>query len=348
MKLLLLALFSVPTIVVAQHSKDNQAKYYLNRLHHFGTEIDMNDFNYVGTDVRWEDLKEKGIQSLTIERGKNQNKTTSVHYVFNDRGRIKMIEHPKDTVHYAYVQDSLIQSIKQTGRKEKLSSYEYANGLLTKKEVFENERLSSRVLMDYTEDEKIAFSLLQSGRKLKSSYAMDYEYENGKVKRQQFIRNDKIIRTWDYTCEPKGEAQDQKTTSTLCTVVEENNDGSYVNHIRKVENGEVLLYAHYFDKDSVNYASTCEKETGEKVWSTKKENNVRTSMSYDQKGKLRSKTVWTFGENEKVVEVKHTFGKRQNRESSMKYAYNTDGLLVSKTSFYKGKESYVRKYIYHE
>ncbi len=346
MKLLLLTLFIAPTIALAQNYKDNQAKYYLNRLHYYGAEVDLEDFNRIGTDFEWDELREKGIRSLTIERGKNHKNTVSVHYVFNDRGLIKTIEHPKDTIYYSYVQDSLIQTIKRTGKKEKLSSYEYKNGLLKKKEVFENDRLVSRVLMDYTEDEKVAFSLLQSGRKLRSSYAMDYEYENGKIKRQQFIRNDQVIRTWNYTCDPKGEAVKKTTTSTLCKVVEENNDGSYVNHIRKVENGEVFLYTYYFDKDSVNYASTCEKETGEKVWSSKRENNVRTSMNYDNNGKLRSKSVWTYGENDKLLEVQQIFGKRQKRQSTMKYTYNADGLLASKTSFYKGKESYVRKYIY--
>lgn len=346
MRTLLLTLFIAPTFTFAQSFRETQAEHYLNRLQFLGSKIDVNDFNHLGTDLKSKQLVENGVRAVTIQRGKNGKKTSSVRYVLNDRGLINTIEHPKDTISYSYIQDSLIETIKRTGTKEMLSTYEYKNGLLKKKEEYIKDRLSSRVLMDYTSDEKVAFTLLQNGRKLRSSYAMDYTYENGKVKRQQFIRNDKIIRTWDYTCEPKGEAVGEKTTSTLCTVVEENNDGSYVNHVRKVENGEVFLYAYFFDKDSVNYAATCEKETGEKVWSTKRENNLRTSMNYDDKGKLRSKTVWVFDENENVTEVRHSYGKHQKHESTMKYAYNAEGLIVSKTSFSKGKESYVRNYIY--
>ena len=346
MKSLLLLLSLAPVFAFSQKYKDTQAKYYLNRLQHYGRDVETDDFSRFGSDLTAVQLKEKGIRIVTIERGKNEKSTTSVRYILNDKGLIDRIEHPKDTINYQYIQDTLVGMVKITGKQEKLFTYEYKGGLLKKREVYKNDRLSSRVLMSYTEDEKVDFSLLQSGRKLKRSYSMDYKYENGKIRRQQFTRNDKVIRTWDYSCEPKGQAVDEKTTSTLCKVVEENNDGSYVNHIRKVENGKVLLYTHYYTKDSVNYASSCERETGEKVWSTKLEDDTRTSMNYDKNGKLRSKSVVVYGADDRVLEMTHTFGKRQKHVSLMKYTYNENGLLSSKTSFYKGKESYFRKYIY--
>jgi hypothetical protein len=346
MKILLLTLFIAPTLSFAQNYKDNQARFYLNRLYSYGKEIELYDLNQFGSEIRTEQLKENGVRTVTVERGRSEKNTSKVRYVLNDNGFVNRIEHPKDTIHYSYIHDSLVESVEITGKTERLSTYEYKNGLLTKKEVFEKDRLSSRVLMGYTEDEKVDFSLLQKGRKLKKSYSMDYEYEDGKIRQQQFVRNDKIIRTWDYTCEPKGQTLEEKTTSTLCKVVEESNDGSYVVHIRKVEDGKVLLYTHRYDKDSVNYASSCEKETGEMVWSTQRDGNTRTTMNFDNSGQLRSKSVATYDENDRILELAYTFGKKQKRTSTTQYTYNEKGLLATQTSFYKGKESYFRKYIY--
>ncbi|MDG1333341.1 MAG: hypothetical protein P8P74_13480 [Crocinitomicaceae bacterium] len=346
MKSLLLFLFIAPAFVFAQKHKDNQAKYYLNRLQHFGRDIETVDFNHFAGEITSEQLKDNGVRSVTVQRGRSGKSKTFVRYALNDRGLIDKIEHPKDTISYSYIQDSLVETVKITGKTEKVFEYEYQNGFLKKKEVFEKNRLSSRLFLDYSEDQKVSFSLLQSGRKLKTSYSMNYEYENGKVRRQQFIKNDRIVRTWDYSCEPKGQRVDEKTTSTLCKVVEENNDGSYVVHIRKVENGEVLLYSHSYTKDSVNYASACEKETGELVWTTEKQGKTRTSKNYDSKGKLRSQSVVVYDESDRLVETTYTFGKKQKRTSVMKYTYNDEGLLASKTSFYKGEESYFRNYIY--
>lgn len=135
-------------------------------------------------------------------------------------------------------------------------------------------------------------------------------------------------------------------TSTICKFVEENNDGSYVNHVRKLENGEVLLYSYFFDKDSVNYAATCDKESGEKVWSGTYSQNENTYLRYDSNGNLIQTTVTTYSDKKQLLAMKSTYGKKQNRTSTMKYEYNTNGLITAQISSYKGKVSYVRNYNY--
>ena len=65
MKILLLALFITPTLAFAQSHKDNQAKFYLNRLQHFGRDLETVDFTFFGSEINADQLKENDIRTVT-------------------------------------------------------------------------------------------------------------------------------------------------------------------------------------------------------------------------------------------------------------------------------------------
>lgn len=348
MKKTLAILLFVPFFSGAQaYNKEIQAQNYLHRLQFYGYENSFGDYYGIGDALRKGEYRELGIQKVTIERGHKNNKLEKTEYQLTDAGRISSIKNPKEDVQYSYVQDSLVGSIVRNGKEEYTTNFEYSNsGKLRKKEVYKGDRLQSRVVLDYGEEDKVLFCLLQSGRKLRKSYAMSYQYEDKQLSKQKFMCNDEVVRTWDYSCDPKGEVVDEKKHSTLCTVREENNDGSYTEFVRKVKDGEVFLYTHHYDKNHKNYASSCEKESGIKIWESTNSENERTSISYSDKGTIEFSSVTKYDSEGRTTESIYTYGKKQKKTSRTVYSYHENGLIKEQKSFYKGKPSYVRKYAY--
>ncbi|MCJ8290371.1 MAG: hypothetical protein HRT58_11960 [Crocinitomicaceae bacterium] len=346
MKKALFILFVTPLISFSQSSNDNQARYYMNRVKfHDGDNLLM-DYSGFSNELSSKQCKENNIQKVIIERGRKEDKLTKTEYELTELGLIQRVIRAKDIESYSYEQDSLVSSIKSNGKKARTTHFNYLNGKVKKKEVYINDRLKTRILLDYGANEKVSFCLMQSGRNLKTSYAMSYEFVDDKLNRQEFVKNDRVLRIWDYSCEPKGELVDKKKLSTVCRVREENNDGSYTEHVRKVENGEVLLYTHHYDKDSMNYASSCERETGEKMWESTISKTERKYVNYSKNGSVKSKSRFKYNAEGKILESETTFGKNLKKVSKMINTYNENGLITSKTSFYKGKQSYIRKYSY--
>lgn len=347
MKKTLFALLFIPLFSNAQTAKYAQTQNYLHRMHFYGGESTLEDYNGFGSALSSDQCKEFGIQKVTLERGRKSDKLTKTEYDLTSSGRIQRIQKPKETLIYSYEQDSLVSSIVTTGKEVYKTNFAYSTkGYLKKKEVYKGDRLRSRVLLDYGQEDRVLFCLLQSGRKLKTSFAMSYEYEDEKLRRQRFTRNDRVLQVWDYSCEPKGEAIEEKKLSVLCRVREENNDGSYTEHVRKVKDGKVFLYTHKFNKDSLNIASSCEKETGEKMWEWELANNERTYITYSSKGHIVRTHITKYSESGQIVESKAIYGKKQKRVSKTTYSYNEQGLISEQISFYKGKQSYIRKYSY--
>jgi len=247
---------------------------------------------------------------------------------------------------FSYVDDSLLGTILVTGKNPALTRYQYDDGRVVQKEYYKDEKLKSRIVAQYNPEELISFSLLQTGLKLKHSYAMYYDYSGAHLRSQKFFKNDRLLKKWDYTCEPEGKLVNKKKLALICKYIEESNDGSYINYIRKIENGKPLLYSYSFTKDSVNYASICTRENGLIVW--KSEHNLleRTIVNYEKNGDIKSTIKLKHNKNNQLVEQIAIYGKRQKRRSKLINSYNEGGTLATSHSYYKEKMSYYRSYSY--
>ena len=346
MKKTLFLLLCAPLFSIAQSYNNLQSQSFFNGRVLLGNESKLQAVNGVGNELTSEKCQELGIQKVTIERGRKKDKLSKTAYELNDLGLVARIYKKNETVNYSYVQDSLVSSIVATGKEDRFTHFDYFGSKLKKKEVFEDDRLKTRVLFDYGQQEKVSFCLMQSGRKLRTSYAMSYEYDDKKLTKQKFVRNDRLVRVWDYSCEPKGEIVDPKKLSTVCKVRSENNDGSYAENVRIIENGKVILYTHHYDKDSVNYASSCESETGEKKWESTFSKHERKYVYYSPKGHVNRTHITKYNENRQVVEVQSIFGKKQKKTIQTLKTYNAQGLITENSSFYRGKQRYIRLYTY--
>lgn len=346
MKNALLLLFLIPAFSQAQTPKADQARYYLNRVQFYGAESIVDDIHGFGNELTSKQCEKVGVRKITIERGKNEKNLEQIQYELSDFGLIKKIVRDSDSTFYTYLNDSLVETINVIGKISQSKQYEYTNGLLKKKEVFQGDRLTERVLMDYNDSDKLLFSLYQNGRKLKNTYAMSYEYYDDKISKQQFMVNDKVLKSWDYSCDPKGEDVQAESHSTICKEREESSDGSYIEHVRKVENGEVMLFTYCFDKDGFNYKSSCERENGLKVWEANYTKSVSHQFSYSKKGKLAQHYITKHDDQGRMIETETIYGKRQNKSTKMINSYNEMGLISTKKTLYGDKLIYVRHYNY--
>ena len=208
MKKALFILFVTPLISFSQSSNDNQARYYMNRVKFHGGDNLLKDYSGFSNELSSKQCKENNIQKVIIERGRKEDKLTKTEYELTELGLIQRDIRAKDIESYSYEQDSLVSSIKSNGKKARTTHFNYLNGKVKKKEVYIKDRLKTRILLDYGANEKVSFCLMQSGRNLKTSYAMSYEFVDDKLNRQEFVKNDRILRIWDYSCETKGELVD--------------------------------------------------------------------------------------------------------------------------------------------
>ncbi|MFT5857925.1 MAG: hypothetical protein ACI865_000009 [Flavobacteriaceae bacterium] len=340
MKLIFLLLL-LPFTSTSQTYKDNQAQSLLTRVKYTST-----DLGYVLREHDHSLYKKLGIMGITINQGRNERRMKVDRLRLNQTGNLIKKSGLKDTTTYTYVNDSLVQSILTHGSEKSATHYDYHAGKLIKKEHFEGNSLASRIVVQYDHNENIVFSMVQSGRKLKNSYAMKYTYGEEKVERQVFMKNEVILKRWNYSCEPKGELEEEKNRSSICKYVEENRDGSYVLYIRTIEKGKPLLYSHSFTADSVNYASNCTNEQKVIIWTAKYEDNLRDLTWYTEKGKFERNSVYRYTPEKQLLTLTTKRGKKKKMVSKLINEYNPNGTLANSESFYKGKLTYTRTYTY--
>ena len=342
MKIVLSFLALIPTLCLAQKSDDNNAQFYLNRIRYYHTD----DVNRENPDVDLKLMKELGIKSVTLKRNYKGKSSYNKTFHLNDLGRITQIIHPKVTVEYTYVNDSLISSTRVIGKKSSLTNFEYQNGKITGKEYFEKERLTSRLVVKYNEDESVNFSLLQKGRKLRNSYSMYYTYQDSKLENQRFMKNAKILKELDYKCKPEGEEVQAKNKSNVCKYVEENNDGSYIEYLRRMENNSTLLYKYYYTKDSVNYRSECFDEDEKMKWSNEIKPDSSVFIAYDKKGVVDHTIKTRYDDQHRMVEREYSYDVKGKRIGKRNYAYNDNGTMSNTQYYFKGKLIHAKDYEY--
>lgn len=332
MKAILILLLVISGSLFAQTNSTFQAKYYLNRIKHFKLEdplmYEKDMFNTIkGTEVR------KITKSIQY---KNKKKKVST-FELNEHQRPIALTTSTGTLTMTYFQDTLVSSLNVDGKKPKKTSYRYEDSKLIFSETLDNnERLLSRTTVQYNDHGNTSFASVQGKRG--KTFSMYYEYsedEPNRVKYQRFMKKDRIKQTWDYTCAPEGQTEQQKRESTVCNFQEENADGSYVKHVRKLEGGEVSLYKYFFTADSTMYRTESWRDD-QMRWETDITPSQRVQTNY-HKGEVSSVYTTRFNDNGNVLEQIHLWNPKTGKKSVRKYSYDAEGKLLTITSFYKEK-----------
>lgn len=340
MKTLLLFAVLFPLVSISQNGNSNYAQYYLSRIKY--NKKDDRTFSY-GYDTLG--VKENNIKTISVKRSYRGKERSTYQVQFNESGDLSSVNRKDDSTFYSYAGGDLTE-VRTTGKKGHKVSYAYDNSNIKLKESFSKGKLTSRLLVNYDIDQNVELSMLQNGRKLKNTYVMTYVYDNDQVSNQKFLKNEKILKEWNFKCKPEGEEVSSKVLTNVCRFSEESNDGSYITYVRRIEDKKERLFKSYYSKDSVMYKSESFKNdtilVGLSTYS--KEETVHTT--YSDKGKIVYIWKTKFDQMHRPIEQIYASKGRLDKGSKTITVYNEDGTVKTKERSYKGKLSSVYAYEY--
>jgi len=317
-------------------------------------------------------IVKNGIKSLTTTAHREKGKVVTQKTFFDKNGMIEKVEKKGDTTYYSYLKDTILSTVLTHGKDVVEIKYSYLHGKRISKETYKNGELISLFLTHYTEDDRISFSSLQNGRKLKNNYLLKYYYENENLTAQNFYIKGKLNRKWDYSCSEKGK-EIKKTTVQFCEYEEENNDGSYIKYNRRQKGAFIHLNKRYYTKDSILFKTEDVGANGKVFRKTMHYRDSSTIESLDKKSrvyrsrkvyynkerkvlksieksfsanKLLRLTVRVFDDKQRLIKWTTTHGRKQNKEYTYTKTYDSKGLIRSHKSAHKEKTNVFLAYDY--
>ena len=276
-----------------------------------------------------------------------RDKVTCTTYVLNDSNLPIEIISEKRHVWFEYVDDTLVSRVRiQTNKTEDIS-FNYVDGRMVLSEKFVNNKMESRSTIQYNEDGKVLFSSIEYPRKRKTT-SMLYEYQDFKTVQQRFMKNGKVVRLWDYTCNPEGEEVTAKEEYNICRYKEENLDGSFISYAREEHGGEVFLYKHYFKDDTTLWKSESWVNETELRWVSERHGNEETFTVYKdaEKGKVQSESITIYDDEGRTRSTKRWYRGNPSVISEGRYEFDEEGKMLSESSYYKGKLTHQVVYSY--
>lgn len=275
-------------------------------------------------------------------------KYTCTTYVLNEHKKPLEIVSEDRHVRFEYVKDSLISRVLITSKKktEELK-FHYIGDKLVLSETYVNQKLQSRTSVQYNEFGKILFSIIEYPKK-RNTFSMHYEYDDSTLVQQQFMKNGKMMRVWDYSCNPQGEDILAPEALNICHYKEENKDGSYVLYSRQEEEGQVVLYKHFYNIEKELIKSESWLNDTDLQWVSETEGNTNTFIVYKdaEKNKIKSKIVTKYDEEGRTRSSKRWWKDNDSSISEARYEYDDAGKVISEASFYKGKLKHQVVYSY--
>lgn len=332
MKQLLAAIVIAPFICSAQ-DRSESAKMYLNRIKY--AKSDDTDTYRLPKEIKPKQLVAHGIKEIRIEYGIKKKRRRSLSVTAH--GMVSKTTSENDTVCYTYENDSLISTVEGSGKRKYHISYSYESGNLVRKETGKKGKITSRLLIQYDGKNNVVFSVLQNGRSLGNSFVMRYTYEEEQLRMQEFFRNNKRLKKWDYTCSEKGEDVTEKDEITMCTYTEERADGSYTKFVRSMEKGKIRLNEYDYAADSTLLGVKCMREDESLISVSTFTKTERKTCFYDKNGAHKSTHTYIYNDNGQLLRREAVYGKKQKRTTLSVNEYRADGMLAKSMYKYKGK-----------
>ena len=328
--LLLLIIF--PSVLFSQN---HQGEYQMYRYEENTNYKQLPQYELYKKDFIMKNKIHSVTETFTL------NDTTFIRkVVFNENGLVERIKEKDGIVSYEYVNDSLLKKITVEGKDKKEIKYTYRKGKVIAKEIFKNGELTSVFLTQYNDDDRVSFTSLQNGKKLKKNYLLRYYYEGDDLRSQSFYAKGKLTRKWDYSCSEEGKEVEKAFTSQFCEYSEESNDGSYIKYERRQYGERVFLYKRYYTKDSVLYKYEDVNEDGTIYSKGTYSKDSVVELSFDYKGRIRKSQTWYLNKDGKTKKSIKKHFKRNKLDQVWTYYYN-DQNRRTKVVRVDGRKQYV-------
>ncbi len=327
------------TQLFAQSGPHSHEQMYLNYISHNQAINDV-DFN-AKTMAK---MAAAGVRDVHKRRTNCHGKTYETHFVLNAAGRPLERHSTKKNISYTYLDDTLLNGIRNDANGEYISRSMYSDGHLCNWETRRNDRITYRLLIQYNQAGKVSFSMIQRGWKLRKSFTLENDYSENKLTRQRFMYNERLIQEWDYSCAPEGEELDSKRLAEICKTLEENADGSYVEHVRKMESGKVVLFKYYYSAEDQLTKAEKYHADGSLISRTEYSEDGSVFEEFSPKGKLLECIIIRKDVFGNILLKQIEKGKKKTEE---KYVYNASQLLLSKEERVNGKRILLEEYSYN-
>jgi hypothetical protein len=187
--------------------------------------------------------------------------------------------------------------------------------------------LHRKDVIKYNDKQQIVRKDIYDGKHIDPKFTWLYKYnEEGKMIQTEYYKKGELKTKWVYTCDEEGTKVEAKNVKlkTTCSIVEHNNDGSYVKVYRNTDSkGKVQKSRWTYTKDSV--LISYERINHKGVIASK------YIYEYDAKGQRTTYTYYKKG-GEKIM-FRNTFKYNDDKKLTEKVAYNGKGKMLSKKQY---------------
>jgi hypothetical protein len=255
MKALLLFLCLLPNILFAFNGKNSEA-YILNHLrwgakYEFGNDYQQN--MYYG--AKPETMKQNRVGNVkTFSIKKNGKKKEWYERRYDLSGRLIQMKTDDNTVNYKF-SDTLLSEIQRTTKKHEFNTHiTYdSQSRIVKVQSFKDKQLTTETNYVYFSEDQTSLVEKKIYGKKEKTYRLETDYDNllKKATESRYVINGELRKRWTYSCDEKGKIQETKVEQvSQCQYVSSNNDGSYINYTRTIEDGKDYLQEATYRKDS--------------------------------------------------------------------------------------------------
>jgi len=346
-------------IVSGDRFQDNWQHYY-SQYHAFYRGMFMlaytvdyrTDSNLVSEEVQYYKYK-KGV--------KPENPRTKAAYTFSN-GRLinyRFIKKEKvrSNISYEYNEDGYYTryyvGTPTKPKFEEVLVYNDSNRVTAFFRYNKKRKLKRKETMKYNENQKVIQKDIYDGKHAEPKFTWKYHYnEEGQKSQTEYFKKGKLKSKWVFTCDDEGEKVENKNIriTTTCSLVEHNNDGSYVKIYRNTgSKGKVVTSRWTYSKDSLLIAY--EKRNHKDKVISKHINEYdaagnRITYTYFKKGgeKISHSFKFQYNTNKKIV-AKTRFNSKGIMKSKTTLKYNNDGRIIER-SVYNSKNEVSWKYAF--
>ncbi len=183
------------------------------------------------------------------------------------------------------------------------------------------------------------------------SWTSEYS-KDGKIIKREYYKKGILKSQWLYTCDEEGEKVDLKKTETklVCSITQNNNDGSYVRIFRTTDGkGKVSKNRWTYNKDSllIMYEKTNNKDViKNKSIYTYDSNKNKTKFEYYKKGgdKIRFTYEYKYDDYKNIIDEKKFYRKGKLKHHTTKQFDSNN--QITQHIVYKANGKINRKYTY--
>ncbi len=326
------------------------------------------------------DLKSKEDVYYHFKKGVKQEQASSrsifkyedgllTNYTFFKKGKLKnqfSFEYNEDGYYTKYY----VGPLNKPTYEEQLI-YNDSNRVVQYSTFNKKRKLHRKDIIKYNDNQQIIQKDMYDGIHSEPKFTWLYKYnEEGKRIQTAYYKKGKLKSKWVYSCDEEGKKVDNKkvNTSISCSLVEHNNDGSYVKIYRTTNpKGKIVKsrwtyskdsllisyerinhkgiittkYTQEYDKEGNRIAYTYYKKGGKKAWHRTEfkyndDKNIIETISYNGKGEMRSKKQYKYDANGNTIEFT-TFDSKGKMEWKYETTYDNKGEVIAELAYKKGK-----------